>query len=212
MTSELLMVRSLRRVLESASDGEGVARAVVKELRAASVQGAQAARMVLLGHAIRVSMAPFARESSDEAAILAALIVDMPRSSASLVGRSGGALAGTLEKWVKAKDNRRLERRVMRFRSTVTSGVLGAVTAMGASLGPLVGSLGFAADGAPPDPTVLLAGAAAMAAISSAMLGRYLAGRGLLVNVAVTLLVFALVGAVASPLASVPVTALWGVK
>lgn len=143
--------------------------------------------------------------------MLASLIVAAPRSSAAAVGASGQALAASLEAWVKARESRRLERRVLRFRSVVTSGVLGAVTAMVATLGPLVGTLGF--QGGPPvDPVPLLVGAASMAAISSAMLGIFMSGKGFVTNVAVTLGVFAAVAAFASPLANVPSVVMWGVK
>ena len=97
----------------------------------------------------------------------------------------------------------------MGFRGMVTSGVLGAVTAMVSSLGQLVGSLNFQGGTPAADQGVLLVGGAAMAAIGSGVLGFFMSGKGFPVNVAVTLGVFALVGAAASPLASLSPTALW---
>jgi hypothetical protein len=212
MNPELSMVRSLRKVLESAGEGRGLARSAVDELRRASPAGLETSRMLLLGIPLRSSLGPIAEGGFHEASMLASLIIAAPRSSASMVGRSGEELAGTLERWIRARENRRLEQKVLRFRSLVTSGVLGAVTAMVASLGPLLGSLNFDGTAQGPDPVTLLAGAAAMAAIASALLGLFMSGRGFLLNVAVTLLVFVAVGALATPLTSVPSVAAWGVK
>lgn len=212
MSSELSMVRSLRMVLESAEEGRGMARSVVQVLRSSSPPGKGAARSLLLGYPLSVSLRPLIDSASEEAAMLASLVVSAPRSSTSVVGVKGEELGATLERWVKARESRRLEQKVLRFRSVVTSGVLGAVTAMVATLGPLVGSLDFQAPAPPADAPTLLAGAAVMAAMSSAVLGLYMSGRGFLLNVVVTLGVFALVSAVASPLASLPAVAMWGVK
>ncbi len=209
MNPDLFLVRSLRRILESASDGKGMAQSVVEELRLSPLPWSRAAKMTLLGYPLRTSMEAILDSTSAEAAMLASLIVASPRSSALLVGRRGEVLAGTLERWVKAKENRKLEEKVMRFRSMVTSGVLGAVTAMIASLGPLVGGLNFAGTAPPLDPTALLVGGAAMAAIGSGVLGFYMSGRGFPVNVAVTLGVFGLVSAAASPLGGLTPATLW---
>jgi hypothetical protein len=209
LNPDLALVRSLRRVLESASEGKGMARSVVEELRPSSLPWSRSAKLLLLGHPIRTSMEALLESPYDEAAMLASLIVASAMSSALLVGKKGEVLAGTLERWVKAKENRRLEEKVMRFRSMVTSGVLGAVTAMVASLGPLVGSLNF--EGASPavDPLTLLVGGAAMAAIGSAVLGFYMSGKGFPLNVAVTLGVFVLVSAAVSPLGGLTPTVIW---
>ena len=211
MNPELLLVRSLRRVLESVGQGRGVALSVVEELRLAPDPAPDSARRLLLGYPLRASLRVLCESTTDEVAMLASLIVAAPRSSAALVGEKGEELASTLEQWVKARDSRRLEQKVLKFRSVLTSGVLGAVTAMLASIGPLVGSLNLG--GAPPvDPSAFLAGAAAMAAISSAMLGLFMSGKGFLLIVAVTVGVFAAVSAIASPLANVPAATMWGVK
>jgi len=212
LNPDLSMVRSLRKVLESAKEGKGMSRSVVEELRNYPPLGSDASRMLLLGYPLRASLRPMVELASGESALLASLIVASPRSSAQLVGRSGETLAGTLERWVKVREGRRLEQRVLRFRSLVTSGVLGAVTSMVASLGPLIGRLNFTGSSVPADPTTLLVGAAVMAALGSAVLGLFMSGKGFVANLAVTLGVFAIVSSVASPLAAVPTVALWGVK
>jgi hypothetical protein len=201
---------SLRRALESAGQGAGMARSVVVALGRGGGVGAEAARRLLLGGSIPSAMEPLMAEGTEEVAMLASLVVAAPKSSAPVLGRSAGAVAKTLERWAKEKESRALERRVMRFRGVVTSGVLGAVTAMLATLGPLVGALGSvpgeaAAGGA------LVYGAAAMTAVSSGMLGALMSGRGFYVNVAVSLAAFLAVGAVASPLVGGTAAGAWGV-
>lgn len=204
------MLASLRRVLESAAQGSGIARPAVEELKGTDRTGREAARLLLLGVPIAAAMRPLVEEEGEEVSMLASLIVAAPGSSAPLVGKSGGAVAHTLERWVKAKEGRALEQRVMRFRSLVTSAVLGAVTAMVATLGPLVGSIGFGGPGA--GAGALVYGAAAMTAVSSGMLGVFMSGKRFYFNAALSMAAFAIVWAVASPLASSASAGLWGVK
>lgn len=211
MNSDLLMLLSLRRALESAEDGRGMASSLVDQLADEKPHGTNAARLLLLGFPIEVSLRPLVESDSEEVSMLASLIISAPRSSTPLVGKTGGALATTLERWVKTRENAKLEHKVLRFRSFVTSAVLGAVTAMVASLGPIVGSLDFGSSTLVSS-SALMPAAAGMTAISAGMLGYFMSGRGFFANVAVSLTVFALVGAIASPLAAVPYVALWGVK
>jgi hypothetical protein len=211
MNPDLSMVLALRRVLASAADGKGMARGVIEELGGSGTLGSAAARMLLLGYPLAISLRALGERSSEESAMLASLIISTPRSSATLVGDSGKVLADTLERWVKAKENRRLEERVLRFRSLITSAVLGAVTAMIATLGPVVGNLSFGSATAV-NPKDLVLGAAGLVAVSSTMLGLYMSGRRFLLNVIVSLVVFGAVSTIASPLSSVPAVAFWGVK
>ena len=210
MNADLAMVLSLRRVLESARDGKGMSRSIVDELGHAS-PNSEPARLLLLGYPLAASLKELTEHVSLEVAMLASLIVSTPKSSAGLVGSSGEALATTLERWVKAKESAKLEQKVLWFRSMVTSGVLGAVTAMVASLGPLVGNLNFSALPTA-SPQGLLLAAAGMTAVSSGMLGIFMSGRRFFVNVALSLAVFGLVSVITSPLVSVPTLTLWGVK
>ena len=198
MKSDLQMLLALRRVLQSAAEGEGIARSVVEEMRGLSPAGTLAARKVLLGNPPSASFGPLRNESGEEVAVLASLIASAARSSVPAVGRNGGALAETLERWVKARESRALEQRVMKFRSLMTSAILGAVTGLLAALGPLVGSIQFSAP--PVANGGLVYGAAAMTAVSSGMLGAYMSGRRFYVNVALSLCAFALVSSLASPL------------
>jgi hypothetical protein len=212
MNQDLSMILSLRRVLESAEEGMGISQSMVRELGVASPPGSSAARMLLLGFPLTKALRPLIQGKSEEASILASLIVSVPRSSASLVGKNGEALAMTLERWVEARESTRQEHQVMTFRSLLTSGVLGAVTSMTASLGPVVGNLGFTGSTPASNPSAMLAAAAAMTAIGSGMLGYFMSGRRFYLNVATAIAVFATVSYLVSPLASFASAGLWGVK
>lgn len=212
MREDLSLLVSLKGVLESAAEGKGLAGSVVEKLGGAGGPATEAARLVLLGHPISVALRPLAEGGSEEVAMVAALIVSAPMSSAPRVGKSGKSLVSTLEGWIRARESRELEQKVLRFRGIVASGVLGAVSSMLASLGPLVGNLDLGAAGQQVNGGPLLYASAAMAAIGSGMLGVYMSGRGMVLNVALTLAVFALVAAAAAPLASVSASGLWGIK
>jgi hypothetical protein len=212
VNTELVRILALKKVLESASEGMGLAQSVARELRRVEPPESESARLVLLGYPLAVALRPLVESGCEEVSMLASLIVSAPRSSSEIIGRNGGILAGTLERWVKARESGKLQRNALRFRSLVTCGVLGAVTAMVASLGPLVGSLDFAGTSPTTGSATLLYSAAGLTGISSFMLGLFMSGRSFYLNVAVALGVFTLVSALASPLANVSTVSLWGVK
>ena len=212
MNEELATILALRRVMEASTEGEGIARALVEELGGSRPRGSDVARMLLLGYPFRSALEQFIERAPEEVAMLASLLVAAPSSSAEMVGRNGSAFGAILERWVKARENARIEQKVHQFRSVVTSGVLGAVTAMISSLGPLVGTLSFAAGAPAAAPGDLLWAAAALAGLASAMLGLFMSGRRFFVNVFVTLAVFCFVAVLAAPLADVSSVTLWGVK
>lgn len=212
MNQDLATVLSLKSVLESASEGAGMSRSVVEKLSEAHSHGRESAKLILLGFPLPVALRPLLESPSPEVSMIASLAASAPRSSAVTVGKTGRALASTLGGWVRSRETRKLEMKVLRFRGLIASGVLGAVTAMLATLGPLVGSLDFTSPGQSVGAVPLLYAAGAMACLSSAMLGMYLSGRGLVANVSLTLVVFAVVAVASSPLASIPAVGLWGIK
>jgi hypothetical protein len=148
----------------------------------------------------------------EESRMLAALIVRGAKGDTPVAGRKGEQISSSLEKWVRARESRRMEEKVMRFRGFVMTGVLGAVAAMVSSMGPLVSGLSFAGGPAPASPTLLKECAASMAALSSAMLGLYISGWRGIMNAALSLAVFALVSTSVAPLASVPLQGLGAIK
>ena len=212
MNPELSTILSLRRVFKSARDGMGLSQSLVRELGSLRPPCRESARLLLLGFPLSVSLRPLIESGSEEISMLASLMVTAPRSSSALVGRNGGAIAGTLERWAKARESSRMEQKVLRFRGLVSSAVLGAVTAMIATLGPLVGNLDLTGVLPSAGSGSLLYAAGSFVAISSGMLGFFMSGRGFYVNVLVSMIVFAIVSSLASPLTSVPLASLWGVK
>jgi hypothetical protein len=202
----------LRRVLEEIRGGRGLSGALVRVFHGAG-QGLDAvAKETLLGRPPGEAMRGLLEEGGSEVGILAALVVNGTKGNARVTGRKGEELSRTLERWIKTREGRLMELRVLRFRGIVVSSVLGAVLGMISSVGPLVGNLNLSLTAPPPVPGYLGAAAAAMACLSSAMLGLFMTGRGFVLNVALTLGAFVLVGAAASPLTSVTAQSLWGIK
>jgi len=212
MNPDLSLVLALRRVLGLVTEGSGMAQALVRELRGGDPRGRYAARRILLGYPIPVSLARLERGGPDEIGLIATLIVGSAESSSQLIGETGEAVTITVERWLKTKENARLEDRVARFRSLIASFVLGAVAAIIATLGPLVGALSFSATPELTGSRSIFYAAVGMTAASSAMLGLFMSGRRFGLNVAASLSAFVFVSALASPLSPVPATSVWGIK
>ena len=212
MKSELSIVLTLRKVLELARDGKGVAGSLVRELGGAEVPGKEVARRVLTGFPIESSLLPLLAGDSREVAMLASIVVASAKSSSALAGRNGELLSYTLERWVKARENRRLEEKVLGFRGFIVSGVLGAVSGMVAALGPVLGALDFSRAQAQADPGSLTYAAAAMVILSSVFLGLSMSRRKFYLNVFVAALAFLAVLYMISPLVSLSAGLPWGIK
>jgi hypothetical protein len=143
--------------------------------------------------------------------MLASLVLSSKNSSVMATGKKGETLSNLAEKWVKARENQRLEARVRRARSLLASAVAGAVSSMIATIGPLLGSLSNIATLAPMGAGSLLYPGAAMALVSSGLLGLYTSGRGFYLNVLVTGTVYGFVALAVAPLASFP-SSIWAIK
>jgi hypothetical protein len=211
MMDDLSMLLSLRKVLESAGEGRGVAESAVRELRGAGRPGEEAAARVLLGMPLGMSLRPLQEGGGSEVSMLASLIENSRKSSASRVGKGGEALSYTLERWAKEKENRLLTAKVMSFRSLISSGVLGGICSMVATLGPVLGSLNFLTRGATTE-TGLVYAAATMVFLSSGMLGLFTSGRRFYQNVMVSAVAFFIVHLLVAPLADVSGVSLLGIK
>ncbi len=200
MSEEVSMISSLRKAMESVGQGMGIAEAVARSLRTSGKKGREVSRRILLGFAIDSAVRPLLSSDSEEVAMLAALLGVSSKSSASLLGTAGERLSHTLEDWVKLRESRKMEERVQRFRCLLGSCVVGAVSAMVASLGPMLGSLYTLTVSQSQGPNLTLYAGAAMAAISSGMLALYVSERRIYVNVALSLASFCLVSFLVSPL------------
>lgn len=201
MDDDLTLIFSMRKVLGSAAAGGGLAGSLVREF-ATSAKGREVARRVLLGLPLQVSLAPLTSSRSSEVSMLATLIVGATEGSVPEAATKGEELSRLMERWVKARENVNMESRVLRFRSLIACGVLGAVCAMISTVGPFIESVSLGSQTPSTNPAGLAVTAAAMTASSSAMLGLYSAGKGVVLNVAVSLAAFALVYVLAAPLAT----------
>jgi uncharacterized membrane protein YvlD (DUF360 family) len=212
MNKDLALLVSMGNVLEAAKKGKGVSQALVAEFKASAGPGKAVARRALLGFPVGVALNPLEDSDSEEVSMLATLIVSSHQGSARLVGDRGRSLAATLERWLRSKESSRLESRVMRWRALIASAVLGAVSAMVATLGPLVSGLSLSPVPAQATSPYLLVVAALMVAASSSMLGIFMSGKGFLPNLIASVVVFSLVSFWVAPLASVGSYTLWGIK
>jgi hypothetical protein len=203
---------ALREVLGRLCQGKGLSGALVEVFTGKKADLREAARLSLLGHPPEVSLASTLKSSQPEVSMLAELIVGGAKTDAWLVGKRGGEVALTLEKWVKAREGRRMEMKVMAFRSIVMASILGGVMAMVSTLAPVVGAVSLGGESSATDTNLVVYVGAAMACLSSGVLGYYTSGRRFLLNIALTLAVFAVVATAISPLASIPVTNLWAIK
>lgn len=212
MKQDLALVVSLRRVLESVSAGVGLAQSLVTEFSSKKGQGREVARLVLLGVPVAESLRPISDGRSPEAAMLASVVIESTRSSTEAVGEGSEGLSSVLERWVKLRENNRLEWKAQEFRGLIASGVLGAVAAMISSLGPLVSGLGLASATSHPGPLALTMSGALLVGVSSSLLGTFLSGRRFVLDLVLCESVFAVVTLLAFPLANVPIVSPWGIK
>lgn len=201
----------LRKVLESVAFGKGVAQALVAELREEGAGGREVARLLLLGHPMDVSLSGMTEGKSEEVSMLSSLVLWSSKGSAKVVGERGRSLSPVLERWLKLKENEKMERRVIAYRGLIASGVLGAVTAMVATLAPLLGTFVLSQQPAPQSGYLPFA-AAILATMSSAMLGLYVSGKTFAVFVLVALSAFAAVYFAVSPMVDVTPLSLWAIK
>ena len=189
----------------------GVCQSLVRELGDAGPAGEEVRRRVLLGLSPGFALLPVSNGRSAEASMLASLVLSSRNSSVVTTGRKGETLSNLAERWVKARENQRLEARVRRARSMLASAVDGAVCSMIATIGPLLGSLANIATPSTMAPGSLLYPGAAMALISSGLLGVYTSGRGFYLNAAVTGAVYLFVSLAVAPLAIIP-SSIWAIK
>ena len=183
----------------------------MKACRSAGTKEKGVARRVLLGLPVEAALSPLTEGGSRELAMLAGLLSRASTASTEAVGMRGERLSVTLERWLRRREARRMEQRVMQMRCHIMAAVLGAVVAMLASLGPMVATLNVLTQTAPAaNGRLLLWSSGAMVCASSATLGIFMSGRRFMLDVAIALTTFALVCYAAGPLVALPVVSLWG--
>ena len=202
LNRELVQTNALRKVLEAIASGRGLSGSIVAHLGSIRPEGREASRRILCGFSPRVSLEPLRNSSCYEVSALAMLIENSRDGDVTRVGRAGGGISDVLERWVKLRENRRMQSRVMGFRGVVIGGVLGAVAAMVAAVAPVVGSFAVASD-PPAHWPYLTVAAAAMSVAASLMLGLYLSPKRAYLNVGAAMTAFAVSWIAASPLSTV---------
>ncbi len=212
MNRDLSVLLTMRKVLAEVGSGAGVAAAVVREFSGAQGSLREVARETLLGHPPQETMPSLLAGEGAELAILASLLAEGSKGDAEAAGSRGEWLSLDLEGWVKAREARAMEQKVMRFRGVIVSAVLGAVLGMVSTIAPAVGSFGFPSSAGGVDIGSLKAAAGVMGVLSSAMLGLFMSGRGLVANVLVTVVAFGLVSLAVQPLATIAVPQAWAIK
>jgi hypothetical protein len=212
MSKTLARIQLLKKVLASVGAGRGVSASVVLAFRGGGGAERLAARMVLLGHPPRRSMASIVSDQSRELGMLASLVTMASGSNLAAIGRKGSEFSALMERWLKAKEERLMEQKVFQMRGLIMSAVLGAVMATVSALGPLVGAGELFAGGGTSAGPALNYASAAMVVVSSSMIGLFLSGRRFYLNLVLALAVFSLALSASSPLAPVPTVSLWGIK
>lgn len=202
MNREFATLLRMRAVFRASGFGRGLAAALVEAFSSADGEE-DVARAVLLGMPPSVALAPLLGGGNAELATLASLLVNSAGASTRLIGSRGEDISVTVERWLKRSEARRAERRVMQTRGLIMSGVLGAVVSILASLGPLVGDVGFLWTGSAIPAGALLVPCAAMVAVSSTMLGLFMSGRSFYVNVLAAMALYVAAAVAIAPLASV---------
>jgi len=212
MNKKLSSLLLFRRVFMLAGEGKGLATSLVETFRGEGSEGKGVARKILLGFPVQAALEPLSSQGTEELSVLANLLANSSSSSARLIGRKGQRLSFMFERWMKMKEARQMQQRVMQLRSHLMAAVMGAVVAMLASLGPLVAGLNFLSPSPEVSGSSLLLWSGVMVGTSSTALGLFMAGRRFYVDTLIALLAFGLTAAATAPLASVPVVGLWGIK
>jgi hypothetical protein len=131
-------MNKLRQVMRLSARGKGVAASIVETFRESRIPAELAtARSILLGRPVEDSVGSMITGDGQSRDLLLYLVeqakVDAPEAS-----RRAERLAVLFEHWVRAKQDRLVDQRIMETRSIMVSAILGGVTAMVAALAPVL--------------------------------------------------------------------------
>ncbi|HXW37268.1 MAG TPA: hypothetical protein VEJ36_05140 [Nitrososphaerales archaeon] len=205
MKEKFELVSKLRRVFMNMRQGLGLAHSLVETFRDSEGGHTEVARRILLGIPPAVALESLTSAGSEELRMLVNLLAGAGGASARLVGEKGERLSGIVEGWLEAQESSQLERRVMHTRGLIMCTVLGAVVAMMATIGPLVGVEQISTAAVPVASRALLElSSCLMAALSGGMLGAFTGGKRLYQNVILTVAAFVITSSAVAPLANLP--------
>jgi len=137
-SAELRRMDKLRQVMRLSARGKGMAASIVETFKASQIPAeVRAVRSILLGKTIEESVRSTI-SGNDHSRDLLLYLVAQAKMDAPEASRRADKLAVLFEHWVRAKQDRLVEQRIMETRSIMVSAILGGVTAMVASLAPVL--------------------------------------------------------------------------
>ena len=135
---ELRMMDRLRAVMKLSSRGKGMAASFVETFGQSGKPGeVDAVRSILLGVPVDEAVASMA-EAGGPSRDLLLYLVGQAKVDSTEASRRADRLSTLFEHWVRAKQERLVDQRIMETRSLMVSGILGGVTAMVAALAPVL--------------------------------------------------------------------------
>ena len=201
-STELARLDRLRQVMRLSARGKGIAAAVVETFGGSpKAQEVSVARSILLGRTVEESISPLLAKKDHSRDLLMFLVaqakVDAPEAS-----RRADRLSELFERWIRAKQSRLIDQRIMETRSLMVSGILGGVTAMVAAIAPVLSSfqLTLAQTSPAPSPSPYLG--LFFVTPGAFFLGLFFSPRRAALNLAVSLVAFTAVAFLFSPLLS----------
>ena len=139
-SAELRRMDKLRQVMRLSARGKGMAASIVETFRDSKLAPeVETVRSILLGRPVEESAARMA-SGDGPARDLLLYLVQQAKVDASEASRRADKLAVLFEHWVRAKQERLVDQRIMETRSLMVSAILGGVTAMVATLAPVLAS------------------------------------------------------------------------
>jgi hypothetical protein len=130
----------IRQVMRQSSKGKGLAASMVSTFgRSKDEREVAVVRAILLGTPVAEAIRGMVK-TNDETGDLLRFLVEQARIDALEASRHADSLGTLFERWVRSKQERLIEQRIMETRSLMVSAILGAVTAMVAALAPVLSS------------------------------------------------------------------------
>lgn len=137
-SSELSLMGRLRRVLWLSSHGKGVAASVVETFRESKVETERSmVRKILLGNPAEEAAAEVAAQN-ERTGDLMLFVMEHSKVDAAEISKKADRLTSLFEHWIWMKRQRLIDQKIMETRSLMIAAILGGVTAMISSLGPVL--------------------------------------------------------------------------
>jgi hypothetical protein len=130
-------MNKLRQVMRLSARGKGMAASVVETFKDSDVrEERETARRILLGRPLEDSVS--AMTTGGQSGDLLFYLVEQAKMNAPEASRQADRLTVMFERWVRAKQERLVDQKIVQTRSFMVSAILGGVTAMLAALAPVL--------------------------------------------------------------------------